>query len=247
MPITRLDLDSKREHKMENISKSMLMAVLLAWTFTANAGQKMYFIHSDHLNTPQVLTNSAQQVVWKVEEQMPFGEVEINQDVDGDNNDVVFNLRFPGQYYDVETGTNYNYYRTYDPSTGRYIQSDPIGLAGGINTYMYVEGNPITYDDPSGLCGEGLCVGGIIIGLRYLAGQAFKKAGKKAIQTAAQAMAAARQREYERPKEHCDKKPQPSGDICSDLSREIDHYENCANWYEWWDDKWLPGRHKTKI
>ncbi|PJK14062.1 hypothetical protein CO613_07840, partial [Lysobacteraceae bacterium NML07-0707] len=62
-----------------------------------------------------------------------------------------FHLRYPGQRHDPATGLNYNYYRDYDPKTGRYIQSDPIGLEGGISTYGYVEGNPLGGIDPYGL------------------------------------------------------------------------------------------------
>ncbi|RME57712.1 RHS repeat-associated core domain-containing protein, partial [Candidatus Parcubacteria bacterium] len=62
---------------------------------------------------------------------LAFGVATVNEDPDGDGIRVTNNFRFPGQYYDAETGLNYNYQRTYDPSLGRYTQTDPIGLNGG--------------------------------------------------------------------------------------------------------------------
>jgi RHS repeat-associated protein len=59
-------------------------------------------------------------------------------------------LRFAGQYYDEETNNYYNYFRTYDPATGRYLESDPIGLNGGLNTYLYASANPLYFIDPMG-------------------------------------------------------------------------------------------------
>jgi len=63
-------------------------------------------------------------------------------------------LRFPGQYYQPETGLYYNYHRDYDPDTGRYLQPDPIGLAGGLNPYVYANANPLRFVDPLGLFSE---------------------------------------------------------------------------------------------
>lgn len=62
-------------------------------------------------------------------------------------------MRFPGQYYDQETGLHYNYFRTYDPTVGRYVTSDPLGIIGGedLNTYAYVGNDPINWIDPLGL------------------------------------------------------------------------------------------------
>jgi len=110
----------------------------------------VYWEHNDHLGTPQALTDVNATVVWTAS-QTPFGIATVNEDPDGDGIKVRNNFRFPGQYYDAETGLNYNYQRTYDPAIGRYTQSDPIGLNGGMNPYGYVNGNPISNIDPNGL------------------------------------------------------------------------------------------------
>ena len=96
------------------------------------------------------MTDANGTVVWTMS-QTPFGIATVNEDPDGDGIAVTNNFRFPGQYFDAETGLNYNYQRTYDPATGRYTQPDPIGLAGGMNPFGYVNGDPITNIDPFGL------------------------------------------------------------------------------------------------
>jgi RHS repeat-associated protein len=108
-------------------------------------GEQVYYYHTDHLGTSRAMTNNSRAIVWKVQTD-PFGN-----ELPGGIKSVENNLRFPGQYYDQESGLHYNYFRDYDPKTGRYIQSDPIGLFGGINTYSYVRSNPLRLKDPSGL------------------------------------------------------------------------------------------------
>jgi RHS repeat-associated protein len=119
------------------------------------AGTDIYYVHSDQLGTPRAITlSSDNQFVWKWDNTEAFGNSAPNDNPSGLGT-FAFNLRFPGQYWDSETGTSYNYFRTYDPSIGRYIQSDPIGLSGGINTYAYVKGQPLTLTDPFGLDSRG--------------------------------------------------------------------------------------------
>ncbi|MBI1424703.1 MAG: hypothetical protein GC149_14755, partial [Gammaproteobacteria bacterium] len=110
----------------------------------------VYYVHTDQLGAPRSMTDANQVVVWRWDSD-PFGVGAANDDPDGDGVTVTMNLRFPGQYYDAESGLYYNYFRYYDPSTGRYITSDPIGLNGGINTYGYVGANPLYGYDPYGL------------------------------------------------------------------------------------------------
>jgi RHS repeat-associated protein len=100
-------------------------------------------VHTDHLGAPQKMTDGGQNIVWDAVSD-PFMAQPLPTN-------LTMNLRFPGQQYDTETGLHYNGLRDYDPTLGRYIESDPIGLAGGINTYAYVDDNPIAYSDPYGL------------------------------------------------------------------------------------------------
>ena len=87
--------------------------------------------------------------IWSWESDA-FGKTLPNQDADGDGSNFTFNMRFPGQYFDQESKVHYNYFRDYEPGTGRYVQSDPIGLDGGINTYSYVFNSPLKFIDPTG-------------------------------------------------------------------------------------------------
>src|SRR5258707_15542765 len=102
------------------------------------------FIHQNQLDTPQKATDASQNLAWDAVLR-PFGQTEQQ------TFPSLTNLRFPGQYFDVEDGLHQNGFRDYDPSLGRYVESDPIGLDGGVNVYLYSEASPIVRIDAVGL------------------------------------------------------------------------------------------------
>ncbi|EPR8450749.1 TPA: RHS repeat protein, partial [Pseudomonas aeruginosa] len=121
----------------------------------------LLYLHGDHLDTPRLATDASGQIAWQWQSDA-FGRGEALS-----QGSTQVNLRFSGQYYDAESGLHYNYFRDYDPQTGRYVESDPIGLRGGLNTYGYVMGNPLRYIDPTGesiAIVEALVVGAVIVG-----------------------------------------------------------------------------------
>jgi RHS repeat-associated protein len=143
-------------------------------------GDRLVYLHTDHLNTPRTATDAAGTVVWRWEGGA-FGETLPEEDVEGDGVATIINLRLAGQYFDAETGLHYNWHRYYDPKVGRYIQFDPVGIVrsigqaqmptlpkelkrqlnvpwpdevieSGLNQpYAYADNNPLRWTDPSGL------------------------------------------------------------------------------------------------
>ena len=141
----------------------------------AEIDNRLYAIHTDHLGRPRRLTQADGQAAWQWA-YTPYGDEaptlrakrftnETTNPTTGATNiaPVRFNLRYPGQYFDAESGLHYNYFRSYDPRTGRYTQGDPIGLDGGWNRFAYVGGNPLSFTDPQGLCPW--CAAGLAIGV----------------------------------------------------------------------------------
>ncbi|MCP4288614.1 MAG: hypothetical protein GY792_30025, partial [Gammaproteobacteria bacterium] len=118
-----------------------------------------YFYQNDHLGTPQKLVAMNGAVVWAAS-YTAFGKASVDVDT------VTNNLRFPGQYYDAETGLHYNGFRYYDPKIGRYLRTDPIGLLGGVNIFLYSQNTPVNNIDPEGLNAlAGVLAGGKIGGV----------------------------------------------------------------------------------
>lgn len=118
-----------------------------------HGGSTHQYVLTDHLGTPRAIVHPASNaILWRWDlTPSAFGDHAAQTDPDGNGTAYTFNLRYPGQYYDEDTGLHYNYFRDYDPTTGRYLQSDPIGLAGGASTYGYVGGDPLSFVDLFGL------------------------------------------------------------------------------------------------
>jgi RHS repeat-associated protein len=122
----------------------------------SGASQKLNYVQPDALGTPRVVIDPTRgasgTAIWEWDlAGEAFGNSVPDQDVDGDGVAFVFDMRFPGQRYDAASGLNYNYFRDYESGTGRYAQSDPIGLHGGIATYPYVNSKPLKLIDSLGL------------------------------------------------------------------------------------------------
>ena len=131
------------------------------------SAQRLYAVHADHILTPRLITNDRNLPVWQwpysafgdnrptgVLKSIPDprpGQTADQQLLRATTPALLFNLRYPGQYFDEEAGLNYNYFRSYQAATGRYTQPDPIGLAGGWNTTEYALANPLAHADPMGL------------------------------------------------------------------------------------------------
>jgi RHS repeat-associated protein len=118
---------------------------------SANISTSIYNVYADHLATARVITRATDEaIVWRWDSAEAFGATVPNQNPNALGT-FVYNQRLPGQVFDQETGLFQNWHREYNARLGRYMQSDPIGLSGGINTYAYAGGNPLSFIDPTGL------------------------------------------------------------------------------------------------
>jgi RHS repeat-associated protein len=127
--------------------------ILFVKTQNSNGQDTVAYYHHDHLQTPIQATDKQGNLVWSATYE-PFGQATITTPAaTEDSPTITSNLRLPGQYFDDETGLHYNLSRYYDPSKGRYVTSDPIGLNAGINMFSYAYGDPLLIYDPYGLWG----------------------------------------------------------------------------------------------
>ncbi|TAH47107.1 MAG: hypothetical protein E6Q43_05805 [Dokdonella sp.] len=146
------------EYETGNVNNWTWTIRLFGEPLVLRRSDQNYYIHTDHLGRPELMTNASKAVVWRANN-YAFDRSVAYDAIGGQN------TGYPGQSKDNETGLWHNYMRDYDGLTGRYIQSDPIGLGGGLNTYAYVGGNPVSFVDPNGDAAQGITVASCAIGL----------------------------------------------------------------------------------
>ncbi|MCH8544191.1 MAG: RHS repeat-associated core domain-containing protein [Alcanivorax sp.] len=173
----------------------------------------------------------------------PFGRVSVDP-----ASSISLFSRFPGQYQDDETGLYYNYFRDYDPSIGRYIQSDPIGLGDGPNTYSYVHNNPLRYIDPTGegavlllhpapwaALGKATAYVGSAGAAAWGANEAINHYNESASSNDS-AEKARERKEYSRV---CKTAIPPTGDPCTDARNKLNRLRQCLQLRERFSRKWF--------
>jgi RHS repeat-associated protein len=245
----------------------------------AGASQKLHYIHPDALGTPRVVIDPTRgangTTIWRWDlTGEAFGTTAPNQNPDGDATQFVLNMRFPGQRFDSASGLNYNYFRDYEAGTGQYVESDPIGLEGGINTYTYTSGQPLILTDPTGRAPAiaGLClvpavgwVGCAVVGTTVAVGACYVTG---ACQRAAQGIGnwlddrigswsasssrEDRERDYQAYKEFQRAGVPYDPDPCRYLKNKIEYHRRLSQLRSAWDlnnphPKWPNGRHFDEI
>ncbi|NDZ12030.1 RHS repeat-associated core domain-containing protein [Variovorax sp. WS11] len=220
-----------------------------------------YAIHADHLNTPRSLTEWNGALAWQwtysaFGDAQPTVEGRKFANVAHTSGDFEFNLRYPGQTADKESGLFYNYFRSYSPSTGRYTQPDPSGLDGGWNRSGYAHGNPLEFTDSKGLvpnpaeaaCALGpnpICIGGVAADLlTWIAPGALAGAG---LYLAGRVDDPAAQIEHDAYKKRSLETPPPDQNECERLKWLLKREQDVVAGMQAWDAKWLPGRHDEAI
>ncbi|MHA6882516.1 RHS repeat-associated core domain-containing protein, partial [Ralstonia pseudosolanacearum] len=234
-----------------------------------------YYIYADQIDTPRVITDVNNLMVWRWDQADPFGAT-LPDENPTSLGTFTYNLRFPGQVYDQETGKHYNANRDYDPAGGRYVQSDPIGLNGGQwSTYAYVDGRPLTVSDTTGLVpnpAELTCVNpfqpvcwiGVAADVGSWAwagtavaatvatiatsgdsGPAQASYGPVPLRTPAEEVRA--DAEYKAYKGRCEEPPPPGLDKCAHAKWQRDRAKQCMDMRQNWDNAWWPNRHDQAI
>ena len=195
-----------------------------------NAGfetyQEINYFHCDQIGIPREMTDKDGRLLW-------FGDYDGWGRLDSETNITGAHqpFRLQNQYCDAETGLHYNFFRYYDPNSGRFVTQDPIKYLGSANFYTYA------FNITNWIDFLGLNPFKVYSRLR----QIFNKANK------ANKNPDTRDQEYQLAKRFCDTPVPPQASRCATLSAQIDHAKRCIELYTKWDRKWQPGRHAIKI